>query len=326
MEKDVFSYLGKNYRYLNRYISEINKTVIISPQNSMIKGKLYIENLTKELCNLENYGLMSKVTQEERLAKLYEDRIISDDINSLFKSINNTMVNTNIKCNLEESLNMHKKIYKITAWFIYKYIDSKFEEVPYKVPKKALFNVKEEELEEINIIINRVENSRVENSVNDKNSVEDEVYVSQDSNEIKKNIKYELLIESILNNNVDKKCLIQELLRLKKPLNKTVSENNEFTPFNKYMHIERAVQKDLEHAILKAEKSKKPQLILLCGNAGDGKSHIISYFNNKYSDIMENFKIYNVDTDSSSKNVTVVDNLTKALHNFSDDNINIIND
>ena len=326
MEKDVFNYLGKNYRYLNRYISEINKTVIISPQNSMIKGKLYIENLTKELCNLENYGLMSKVTQEERLAKLYEDKIINEDINSLFKSINNTIVNSNIKGDLEESLNMHKKIYEITAWFIYKYIDSKFEEVPYKVPKKALVNVKEEDLESINKIINKVENSIVESNVNDNEIIKNEVHVSHDSNEIKKDIKYELLIESILNNNVDKKCLIQELLRLKKSSNEIVEGNNEFTPFKKYMHIERAIQRDLEEVILKAEKSKKAQLILLCGNVGDGKSHIISYFNNKYSDIMENFKIYNVNKENLSKNISAVDNLTKALHNFNDDKINKSND
>ena len=150
--------------------------------------------------------------------------------------------------------------------------------------------------------------------------------MSHDSNEIKKDIKYELLIESILNNNVDKKCLIQELLRLKKSSNEIVEGNNEFTPFKKYMHIERAIQRDLEEVILKAEKSKKAQLILLCGNVGDGKSHIISYFNNKYSDIMENFKIYNVNKENLSKNISAVDNLTKALHNFNDDKINKSND
>lgn len=136
------------------------------------------------------------------------------------------------------------------------------------------------------------------------------------------NVFEELIIEGILDNKKsDKKCLIQELARLKESSKEAVEGLGEFTPFKRYMHIERQAQKDLGDLIFKANESNRSQLILVCGSVGDGKSHIISYFNNKYPNVMKNFTIHNDATESLEPNKTSMDTLNEVLDNFSDEKI-----
>ena len=73
--------------------------------------------------------------------------------------------------------------------------------------------------------------------------------------------------------------------------------------------------------ILKAAKENSAQLILVCGSVGDGKSHIISYFKNKYPDVMSNFTLHNDATESLEPNKTSMDTLNDVLDNFSDEKI-----
>ncbi|KOC36213.1 DNA phosphorothioation-dependent restriction protein DptF, partial [Clostridium botulinum] len=131
----------------------------------------------------------------------------------------------------------------------------------------------------------------------------------------------ELIVESIINNEEDKKCMIQELNRLKESSKEAVEGLGEFTPFKRYMHIEREAQKELEELIIKSNESNKSQLILVCGSVGDGKSHIISYFKNKYPHIMKNFILHNDATESLDPNKTSMDTLNEVLDNFSDEKI-----
>ena len=64
------------------------------------------------------------------------------------------------------------------------------------------------------------------------------------------------------------------------------------------MHVNRDAQNELQGIILEANKDEKAQLILVCGSVGDGKSHIISYFKNKYPDVMGSFTLHNDATES----------------------------
>jgi hypothetical protein len=124
---------------------------------------------------------------------------------------------------------------------------------------------------------------------------------------------------------IDKKCLVQELSRLKESSKEAVEGLGKFTLFKKYMHIERDAQKGLEELIIKANESTKAQLILVCGSVGDGKSHMISYLNNKkeYSDIMKTFTLHNDATESLEPNKTSMDTLNEVLDDFNDEKIEI---
>lgn len=352
MGKDVFSYLDKDYRYLNNYIRDFNKALFTSPHSAIIKGRTFTENLTQEVSKKEGYGLLNMMTQAERLRKLESEGVIEGEIDSLFhtvRKLGNKAAHADVEGELEAALSIHKCIYKITCWFVENYIDYKFEAVPYKNPMPSENKASDINQDMLSGLIKKafVENIPVLNSVFekfrgtkhkenheeiqdiDKLITEDKITESAvDSLNINKkdesaqDILEDLMIESIFDNTeLDKKCLIQELSKLKESSKEAVEGLGEFTPFKRYMHIEREAQKELQNLIFEANESNKAQLILVCGSVGDGKSHIISYFNNNYPDVMKNFTLHNDATESLEPNKTSMDTLNEVLDNFSDEKI-----
>jgi len=113
LERDVFSYLDKNYRYLNNFIRDFNEALFTSPHSSIIKGRTFVENLTQEVCKLEDYGLLSSMTQAERLNKLQSEGALEGEILDLFHNVRrlgNRAAHDNVEGELEAALNMHKNI------------------------------------------------------------------------------------------------------------------------------------------------------------------------------------------------------------------------
>lgn len=330
MEKEVFSYLEKDYRYLNNYIREINEVLFTSPHEAIIKGRSFVENLTQEISKLEGYGLLNMLTQAERLRKLTSEGIFTEDIDKLFHSvrlIGNKAAHSNVEGELEAALNIHKNIYKITSWFVEVYVDPNFEALPYKSPMPSLEKaslVNEQTIEEI--MKKTMEQfmgknqSEFTNDEETKEKIDDEIAISNNAQDID-DAYMGLVAESIVADEPDKKCLVEELSRLKESSKEAVESLGEFTSFKKYMHIVRDAQKNLDELIHKAYESNKAQLILVCGSVGDGKSHIISYFNNKYSDIMNDFTLHNDATESLEPDKTSMDTLNDVLDEFSDEKV-----
>ncbi|WP_300262348.1 DNA phosphorothioation-dependent restriction protein DptF [Clostridium sp.] len=124
---------------------------------------------------------------------------------------------------------------------------------------------------------------------------------------------------------LNKKCLIDELAKLKESSKEAVEGLNSFSDFKKYMHIERNVQSKLEELIINVSKSDNSQLILVCGSVGDGKSHLISYFKDKYPEVISKFKLHNDATESLEPNQTSMDTLNNVLDEFSDEKIDLSN-
>lgn len=94
---------------------------------------------------------------------------------------------------------------------------------------------------------------------------------------------------------------ISELRRLSKLSAEAVQNLDHFDPLKKYMHITRHTEIDFKQLLLKIAEVNHKQLVLVCGSAGDGKSHLLSYL--KYSDqdhMME------IDKDTLSKGETQV--------------------
>lgn len=113
--------------------------------------------------------------------------------------------------------------------------------------------------------------------------------------------------------------LVDELKRLKKSSSEAVDNDEEFSPFKMYMHIHRSLEDDLIKEIEQAKKREGKSLILVCGNVGDGKSHIISYLKNTCNNLLDGFLIHNDATESRSPNRDEKEELAIVLHNFSDD-------
>jgi DNA phosphorothioation-dependent restriction protein DptF len=97
---------------------------------------------------------------------------------------------------------------------------------------------------------------------------------------------------------------------------------NSFDTFKAYLHIDRYVEKKFEEIVLSAIASDKSQLILISGNVGDGKSHMLSRLFKNYPQEMEAVKVRNDATESTDVNKTWINELDEFLAPFSDDELN----
>ena len=115
-----------------------------------------------------------------------------------------------------------------------------------------------------------------------------------------------------------------ELQKLSESSKYAVADGNsdEIDQFRNYLHIERAVELDLKEKIDNCLKKTEGKLLLICGNVGDGKSHILSYLNKEIKDKMRQFNIHNDATESFNPNETSNETLDKVLKGFRDENIN----
>lgn len=116
---------------------------------------------------------------------------------------------------------------------------------------------------------------------------------------------------------------ISELRRLSKLSAEAVQNLDHFDPLKKHMHITRHTEIDFKQLLLKIAEVNHKQLVLVCGSAGDGKSHLLSYL--KYSDqdqILDSYTIINDATESDAPNQTAIETLAERIAAFRDDRLN----
>ena len=75
--------------------------------------------------------------------------------------------------------------------------------------------------------------------------------------------------------------LVNELQKLRESSKHAVAQGNSYSlhRFREYLHIEREVEIKLKERIKICTQSDQARLLLVCGNVGDGKSHILSKLN-----------------------------------------------
>lgn len=119
----------------------------------------------------------------------------------------------------------------------------------------------------------------------------------------------------------DQQCLKEALRPLKDSSREAVA--NALSPglddIKSYLHLERDIETELETILVDASKSASAQLVLVCGNVGDGKSHLLSFLRNIVPDLHSQFTVHNDATASSKPNRTFLDELRELLAPFSDD-------
>ena len=118
---------------------------------------------------------------------------------------------------------------------------------------------------------------------------------------------------------------VDELNRLRKSSSDSIDGIGKFNDFKKYMHVSRSAEEDLIEILHKIETSGKKSLVLLCGSAGDGKSHLLSYLKNDLR-LLDNYVVYNDATESSAPSKTAIETLNEALQGFSDENLDLPGD
>lgn len=120
---------------------------------------------------------------------------------------------------------------------------------------------------------------------------------------------------------------IVELQKLRESSKNAVAQGNSYSldSFQEYLHIEREVEKKLSVQIKKCSNSEGATLILVCGNVGDGKSHVLSHLNGKLKTEISKYKIHNDATESHNPSETSNDTLNRVLSDFDDENIDTSN-
>ena len=114
---------------------------------------------------------------------------------------------------------------------------------------------------------------------------------------------------------------IAELSKLRKLSVESVENTTSFDEFKRYLHVLRPVETELRDLLIKINGSNRKTLVLLCGSAGDGKSHLMSYLRNAdQGHLLDSFEIYNDATESSAPQLTSIDTLSEKLSPFNDEN------
>lgn len=86
---------------------------------------------------------------------------------------------------------------------------------------------------------------------------------------------------------------IAELSKLRKLSVESVENTTSFDEFKRYLHVLRPVEAELRDLLVKINGANRKTLVLLCGSAGDGKSHLMSYLRNADQDhLLDSFEIY----------------------------------
>ena len=164
--------------------------------------------------------------------------------------------------------------------------------------------------------------------------ISDPTNIEKEANSIckKYNFEWDLLFSSFINkektepNNISaskNECeLSNELKKLKKSSYYAIDNEDSFSDYKSYMHIHRQIEDDLLSLIRHANSLNHKVLILICGNVGDGKSHLISCLKSKYGAELDGYTIHNDATESRSRYRDEKEELAKVLDSFKDSNIN----
>lgn len=115
---------------------------------------------------------------------------------------------------------------------------------------------------------------------------------------------------------------VKSLCTLRKHSAESVDFADIISEQSKYLHVHREIEDDLISLLIEAKGSSNKSLVLLCGSAGDGKSHMLSYLKNgDKAHLLEGFAIRNDATESYAPDRTAPETLAKALCAFDDDRV-----
>lgn len=92
-------------------------------------------------------------------------------------------------------------------------------------------------------------------------------------------------------------------------------------PYKAYLHVANEVENDLRDLLRQINSTQEKCLVLVCGSAGDGKSHMVSFL--KHIDpenLLDGYIPYNDATESRAPTQFASERIAEKLAPFSDDN------
>jgi DNA phosphorothioation-dependent restriction protein DptF len=111
--------------------------------------------------------------------------------------------------------------------------------------------------------------------------------------------------------------LVKTFKRLSQGSKQSVQNGQDLDAFDKYLHVERPIEKAVRKAMDEI-REQNGGLLLLVGSAGDGKSHMIASLKKDYPD----FKYRNDASESPDPKMEAREYLKQCLEDFNNDLIN----
>jgi len=335
--------LTENILQLDEPKLQVNTLEIIRNRNEGLKSQKYFLHFIEHICPeaAKNAELMEKLIHQDAASALVkgrsfaeaivgyiicEEEIDEPDLYNLNKRVNylrkEDLIPADMKVafdnirktgnggaheghvnDINVALSQHKAMYDIGKWFYEIYQQTVMPVPIYSQPD----------------LTSKIDEKQIEKMVDDKLNDKLEAIIAKNlptpppKEEASQPPKQEFT--------PDRVCIVDELSKLKESSKEAVESLHEFSKFKEYMHIERDVQGELHDILNKASEIETNQLILVCGSVGDGKSHLISYFQDKHRAITDRFTLHNDATESREPNKTAMDTLNELLDDFSDEKI-----
>ena len=291
-------------------ISESRKAIESAIKTIYIKEKLkYPNKLGIAISNLSRKKILNPP-----IARQYNE--IKDagnyylhpdaDVNKKNKSIDKTPQ--------EESFSIHHKLYNVVSDFYLEYytaVEPK-DVGRYQGITLSTGTSMGDILDSINGLRESL-NSQSSTNLSDDGNGEDLTSNEEDNNKS--------FLDDYEFNEINGSFLLGELNRLNDSSLEAVEGSESLSNFKKYLHVERTIEDELYNKLKEANTSKC-KLVMLCGSVGDGKSHLIARFKDRYPDLMKNFTIVKDATESDAFDKTSIDTLIEKLSSFDDDHIN----
>ena len=320
-----------------QYVHEMEEIIFKDASSAIVKGRKFLEVILNDITRYEELDdAYRRFNLYEKIAYLIKEHIIDGKkIEKSFdtvRRIGNTAAHHSETNEFADAFKVHKEIYNIAIWYhdLYFYANNNSEIPLYEAPKP------QSDYQEIlqfmnkfqNLIEDRVKNKNTDDITSEQKTVEKEEKLSfneviDESTKEVENNKYKENEAQILELNLQEgeSYLLRELNRLKTSSKEAVENANQFSTFKDYLHVERPILSDLERVLEENTNKEYGNLILLCGNVGDGKSHILAYLNKNKPELIKNYEIYNDATESFSPEKDALETLEESLSGFSDEKI-----
>ena len=272
--------------------------------SSIVKARLFLEEILDQVFIFENINVPYVNSLYEKISYLSNEGIVKRETQKLFDTIRITGNRAAHKGDFEDlaqAIRLHKVMYEVALWFYELYSQEKVQIPIYEAPKP-----KKDLDEEMDELIRKKVFEVMGTKEKNNSSFE------QDKD------KGELLIKDLPDT---KSYLLRELRRLSDSSQEAIENAKAFSQFKKYMHVDRKIQHDLEKVLSKNKQDHSAKLVLLCGNVGDGKSHLLAYFKKNKPALISEYEIHNDATESFSPDKDAMETLTEVLEEFSDQNI-----
>ncbi|GAA0503161.1 hypothetical protein GCM10008986_33500 [Salinibacillus aidingensis] len=310
-----------------QYANDMEKILYDSPSSAIVEARKFAEIIVNDVFEKEDdIDAPYKSSLFEKISYLSKDGTLDRNIQKSLDTVRitgNKAAHPGENNELADAFKLHKEMYNIAIWYYEVYTTNQLTIPVYERPKPP--NNQENVQELVKKQLQQLIASGGLEFVNNEreNNVPENSDTPEEQNEEDNTNNMQVLRKDLPQGH---SYLLREIRRLKDSSQEAIENANHFSHFKDYLHVDRKVQLDLEKILEKNLESKKGKLILLCGNVGDGKSHLLAYLKQKKPDLVKNYKIFNDATESFSPNKDAMETLSEVLSGFSDQFIDETND